>query len=146
MRIEAALNGVTRMFLDTAPVIYEVERHPDFVAVVDPIFDRLDTDITSVISPITLAECLVGPLKSGLSELEQAYLNLLNREDVVFVASSAEIAHRAAQIRVQHNLQLADALQIATALQAGCEAFLTNDEQLKRVTTLRMVVVKELEV
>jgi predicted nucleic acid-binding protein len=37
------------------------------------------------------------------------------------------------------------ALQIAIALEVGCEAFLTNDVQLKRVTELKVLVVVELE-
>jgi predicted nucleic acid-binding protein len=43
-------------------------------------------------------------------------------------------------------LKLPDALQIATALVAGCEAFLTNDVQLSRVTKLKIILVSELEV
>lgn len=39
-----------------------------------------------------------------------------------------------------------DALQIATAVVSNCEAFFTNDVQLKRVTELRVLVVSELEV
>lgn len=145
MQIDEALSGVSRLFLDTAPVIYVVERNPQFVNVVDPIFDRLDLDITSVISPVTLAECLVGPMRLGLSDLERAYLNLLNRDDVIFVDSDPPIAREAARIRCEYNFQLADALQIATALQASCDAFLTNDHQLKQTTELKVLVVKELE-
>ncbi|HEX8180785.1 MAG TPA: hypothetical protein VF525_14645 [Pyrinomonadaceae bacterium] len=37
-----------------------------------------------------------------------------------------------------------DALQIATALQAGCEAFLTNDAARQRVTDLRVLVLDQL--
>ncbi len=39
-----------------------------------------------------------------------------------------------------------DALQVAVALEAGCEAFLTNDAALKRVTALRILVLDELRV
>lgn len=31
MRIDEALQGVTRLFLDTAPVIYYVEKHPTYL-------------------------------------------------------------------------------------------------------------------
>jgi predicted nucleic acid-binding protein len=145
MQIDEALRGVARLFLDTAPVIYEVERNPRFVGVVDPVFERLDLDIASVISPVTLAECLVGPMRLGLADLEKAYLNLLNREDVIFVDTDLFIAREAARIRSQYNFQLADALQLATALRANCDAFLTNDAQLKQITELKILVVQELE-
>jgi hypothetical protein len=69
MRISDALAGVSRLFLDTAPVIYFVERNPQFVDFVDPIFERLEVDITAVASPITLSECLVGAIRLGLWRL-----------------------------------------------------------------------------
>ncbi|MEH1906793.1 MAG: hypothetical protein V7L05_01175 [Nostoc sp.] len=62
MKISDALANVSRLFLDTAPVIYFVERNPQFVDLVDPIFDRLEADITAVASAITLSECLVGAI------------------------------------------------------------------------------------
>jgi predicted nucleic acid-binding protein len=71
---------------------------------------------------------------------------VLHQDEVVFVDINASIARDAARIRVRYNLQLPDALQVATALTAGCEAFLTNDTALKRVTELRILVVGELVV
>ncbi len=38
-----------------------------------------------------------------------------------------------------------DALQVATALAAGCAALLTNDARLQRVTELRVLVLDEIE-
>lgn len=146
MRISDALVGVSRLFLDTAPVIYFVERNPQFVDLVDPIFDRLEADITAVVSGITLSECLVGAIRLGLVDLEQAFIDVLQQDEVVFVEINAAIAREAARIRVRYNLQLPDALQVAAAIIAGCEAFLTNDTALKRVTELRVLVVGELSV
>jgi predicted nucleic acid-binding protein len=146
MNISDGLAGVSRLFLDTAPVIYFVERNPHFVNLVDPIFERLETDITPVVSPITLAECLIHPLRLGLADLEQAFVNILQQEEVIFMDVNSSVAREAARIRVRYNLQLPDALQVASALIAKCQAFLTNDEALKRVTELRVLVVGELEV
>ena len=53
MKIDEALNGVRRLFLDTAPVVYFVEQNPEFIDRVEPIFARLDRDIISVVSSIT---------------------------------------------------------------------------------------------
>ena len=146
MRISDALAGVSSLFLDTAPVIYFVERNPQFVDLVDPIFDRLEADITAVVSGITLSECLVGAIRLGSADLEQAFVDVLQQDEVVFVEINAAIARSSARIRVRYNLQLPDALQVAAAIIAGCEAFLTNDTALKRVTELRVLVVGELSV
>lgn len=146
MKINDALVGVSRLFLDTAPVIYFIERNPHFVNLVEPIFEKLEVDITAVVSPITLAECLIHPLRLGLADLEQAFVDVLQQEEVIFVNINSPIAQEAARIRVLYNLQLPDALQLAIAISTNCEAFLTNDEAFKRVEELRVLVVNELEV
>ena len=55
------------------------------------------------------------------------------------------MGEHAAKLRARHNLALADALQFAVALAANCQAFLTNDKRLKRVSELSVLVVDELE-
>jgi predicted nucleic acid-binding protein len=82
----------------------------------------------------------------GLTDLEQAYLILFDQESIVFVDINLTIACEAARIRFRYNLQLADSLQIATAIAAHCDAFLTNDAQLKRVSELKVLVISELTV
>ena len=42
-------------------------------------------------------------------------------------------------------MRLPDALQIAVAIQEGCEAFLTNDRRLARVAELRVLLLDDLE-
>ena len=54
-------------------------------------------------------------------------------------------AQRAAELRAAYRLLTPDALQLTVALEAGCEALLTNDRTLKRVTELRVLVLDELE-
>ena len=56
-----------------------------------------------------------------------------------------EIADKAAQLRAQYNLRTPDALHIASAIESGCQALLTNDLGIKRVTELRVLVLDELE-
>jgi hypothetical protein len=41
--------------------------------------------------------------------------------------------------------QLPDSIQIATVIVSGCDAFLTNDVALKKVTEIRSIVVNKLE-
>jgi predicted nucleic acid-binding protein len=48
-------------------------------------------------------------------------------------------------ISARYSLRTPDALQVATALAAGCAALLTNDVRLQRVTELRVLVLDELE-
>ncbi|TVR04082.1 MAG: type II toxin-antitoxin system VapC family toxin [Phormidium sp. GEM2.Bin31] len=146
MKIETALAGVSRLFLDTAPIIYFVERNPSFVDRVDSIFERFESEIMPVVGSVTVAECLVGALQMSLRDLEQAYMAIFGSDDVLFVENTLTISQEAARVRVQYNLQLPDALQIAAAMGSGCQAFLTNDAQLKRIAELDILLVSELEV
>jgi predicted nucleic acid-binding protein len=146
MKIEEALKGVKRLFLDTAPVVYFVEQNPDFIGRVEPIFARLDLDIIGVVSAVTLAECLVFPIKRGLTDLEKAFEEIIDSEHVEFVVTDREIAKLTAIIRAKYNFQLPDSIQIATAIASGCDAFLTNDTALNKVTEIRAIVVCKLEV
>ena len=88
----------------------------------------------------------MGAYRLNQTEAVTNFVGYLTQEGTDFVQISAEIGDRAAQLRVKYNLQLTDALQIATALEARCEAFLTNDTQLKRAVELKVLVVAELEV
>ena len=68
MKLANALENVQRLFLDTAPAIYFLERHPAYFARMEAFFRiRRDRKIVIVTSPVTLAECLVHPFRRGLT-------------------------------------------------------------------------------
>jgi predicted nucleic acid-binding protein len=133
------------IFLDTAPIIYFVEKNPIYAAFVQPVFEHLDEGkITGVVSPITLAECLVLPYKIGRLDLIQIFTELLvYSQQVIFCEIDQTIADKAANLRARYNLTLTDAIQIATAIQAGCDAFLTNDADLKKISDLPILFLSE---
>ena len=148
VNVADALRGVARLFLDTAPVVYHIERHPNYTVVVDEIFDRIDAGtMAGVTSPITLSECLVVPIRLGQVNLQQDFADLIvSGQGITFVPLDDAIARRAAELRARYNLALTDALQIATALAAGCDAFLTNDLALQRVQEVPILVIDQLQV
>ena len=144
MKLPDALGTSQQMFVDTAPIIYFVEKHPRYFATVSAVFDRVDDDqLAPVVSPITLAECLVYPYRMGHADAARMFKELLTHR-MRFVPIEETIASQAAELRARHNLSLPDALQCAVALNARCDAFLTNDIALKRVTELNVVVLDDL--
>ncbi|MDY7052079.1 type II toxin-antitoxin system VapC family toxin [Limnospira fusiformis] len=147
MKIEEAFQSVNRLFLDSAPVIYYVDMNPGYSAIMDGIFDLIRAaQIRVVTSPVTLAECLILPLRDSNLSQQQLFIDIITGQDTAdFVNITSEIARTAADIRARYRLQLPDAFQIATALDAGCQAFLTNDAQLKRIAELKILLVSELE-
>lgn len=149
MTIADSLQGVRRLFLDSAPVIYFVERNPQYFDLARAFFERINEGtLIGVASPVTLAECLVRPYSLGQIEFQRYFIDLLtNSTNIEFVPIASQyLAIQAAQIRAGYNLQLPDAFQIAVALTANCEAILTNDVTLRRVTELRVLVLDEVEV
>ncbi len=146
MTVDDALQGGTKLGLDTAPFIYLVENNPAYVAVVEKIFRRIDAGaVQGFSSIITLAEVLIHPKQLGDAALETQYRNiLLSGRNFTLLSLDTLLADASADLRARYRLRLADSLQIAATLSAGCEAFLTNDRGLKRVTELRILVVDEL--
>ena len=145
MSLTEQLKSSRQIFLDTAPVIYFVENHPSYAPIMQPIFNRLDNgDLIAVISPITLAECLVLPYKLNKPDITKIFTELLvNSQSVLFAPLDEIIADLAAELRARYNLALADAFQIAVAIHTHCDAFLTNDGELRRVTEIPVFVISE---
>jgi len=78
MTIEVWLGRVRRVFLDTAPIIYYVEKNDRYAALLCEVFDRIDREaLTAVTSPITLAECLVVPIRLRKTKLARDFGDLL---------------------------------------------------------------------
>lgn len=138
---------MARLFLDTAPVIYFVEQHPTFAAQMEGVFVRMERgEWTAVVSPVTLAECLIIPYREGNRRLAKLFFELLTGgPGIEFFPLDETTAEKAAALRARYGITLADALQLACALTAGCEFFLTNDERLRRVSEISVRLVGELK-
>ena len=146
MTLADALRGVSLLFLDTAPVIYQVEQNPAYSALAGAVFQEIDAGrVGAVTSPVTLAECLVHPYKSAAAARVQAFIALITiGQNTQFVTIDQHIAQKAAELRARYNLLLPDAFQAATALAAGCDALLTNDHGFQRVGELKILLLDDL--
>ncbi|HEX9961610.1 MAG TPA: PIN domain-containing protein [Pyrinomonadaceae bacterium] len=103
-------------------------------------------EITGITSVISLCEVLIHPLRNQNLNLKQRYLDILQNSPNFFTKSiNSATAQTAASLRAKYNLRTPDALQIATALENGCDAFLCNDKDLKRVTELKILILDEIE-
>jgi predicted nucleic acid-binding protein len=146
--LDDALSGVDRLFFDTAPIIYFVEAHPTYDAILTEIFRRTDNGaLSGMTSVITLCEVLVHPFIQDNVRLQHEYHDLLlNSENFQIAPIDTDTAARAAKLRARYQLRTPDALQIAAALNMNCEAVLTNDTNLRRVTELRVIVLNDLAI
>jgi predicted nucleic acid-binding protein len=147
VKISDALEGVQRLYTETAPLIYYVEENPTYVAKMDAIIEAIeDRPIEAISSVITLTEVLTHPLKLGNTRLEREYRDiLLHSGGFRLLTITARIAESAAALRARYNLRTPDALHVAAGIDARCDAFLTNDTGIKCVTEIAVLVLDELE-
>lgn len=147
MKLDDALLNVGVLGLDTSPFIYFVEQHPLYVSLMRKVFKQITSgDFRACSSVITLTEVLVQPLRQSNRNLADDYRDLLfNGTNFQLFSLTAAIAERAAELRAKHNLRTPDALQISTALENNCDAFLCNDKDLKRVTEMQILILDDLE-
>jgi predicted nucleic acid-binding protein len=126
------------LLIDSPPIIYFLEDHPQFGPRLAPLFaahaaGRLRFAVTT----ISVAEVLVGPLRAGDDALAQRYRAIL--ESWQSVTLDLDIAASAARLRASLRLGLADAVQAASALAINAAALVTHDRDFSRLRSLRII-------
>jgi len=129
------------LVVDTAPIIYWLAGNPRLADRFAPVFEAAESGAAQiVISTVTLAEVLAGPLRVGNELLTAQYREALTRSAGWQVLPfDAELAVEAARVRAVYRLRLPDAIQVATAIRAGAAALVTHDRALRRVRGLRVL-------
>jgi len=71
------------VYLDANPIIYTVEKHPVYGALLQPLWQAAQAHTIEVVSnDLALMESLVGPLKNGDTALEKTYEQALVGTDM----------------------------------------------------------------
>lgn len=132
-------DGAT-ILVDTNPIIYVFEGNP-LAAPFVSVFEAIDVGrIQALVTPITIAEVVCGPMKTGNEALAERYRYALcsgigwNLREM-----DADIAMLAARLRIQHRIKLPDAIQLATAVHEGCHALLTYDRDFGDATAVNIL-------
>jgi predicted nucleic acid-binding protein len=131
--------------LDTSLFIYHLEDHPRFGPVTTDLLVALEEgSFRGVTSVLTLLEILVKPKADGKQEAVRDYEFFLTTfPNLAFVPMGLEVARRAADLRAGYRFRTPDAIQLATALEQGATAFLTNDKKLKPVSELEVSILDD---
>ncbi len=133
------------IYLDASVLIYSVERIEPYRTLLEPLWRHAqDGNLIIVSSPIIVVETLVKPLQDGNTDIEAQYRELFGSKAVVLLDAPYAVFEDAARLRADTGLQTPDALHAATALDAGCALFLTNDSDFRRVPRLPVVVLRDL--
>lgn len=137
MTIAGELNRVSSLFIDTAPIIYYIEAHPQFGPLAKEVFDSfLSGRITAYSSVLTLTEVLPKPMESGDVKLARKFSEFLEHgKNLNLVEITAAIAKQAGVLRGHY--------PVLRALDAGADAFITNDKKLKRMKEINVLVLSD---
>lgn len=137
-----ALTGVAYVGIDSSPFIYLIETHPAYLSLVEPLFERIDVgEINAVTSTITVAEVTVLPLRQQRYDLRDKYQSLLlNNRNLDIIAVDIQVAQIAAELRAKFGVRLPDAIQVAAAVLAKCDAFITNDRSLRQIIDIPILI------
>lgn len=129
------IDGHHRISLDSSPLIYFLEDDPLRAPFVEDLLGLSGAGgVTLVISAVTEAELLVGPLRAADPTAATVVRALLDGDAQIRVRDvTRSIAQEAALLRAEERLGLIDAIVVATALEERCTALVGNDRALRRI-------------
>jgi len=136
------LHGVV---FDTMVLIYLLEDQPKYASCCEKLLEWTEAGLfAGTISPITMAEIIVKPLRAGRMDLADAYQAALkNLPNVMLCECSWRTGVMAGSLRAKYGLALPDMLQVACAMEHG-GALITNDKALKRIGEVKIILLDEL--
>jgi predicted nucleic acid-binding protein len=146
MILSDELKQVQTIFLDTAPIIYYIEAHPQFGPLAKEIVNSFQVgNLTAFSSVISLVEVLPKPVQTGNEKLVKKFSEFLRTgKNISLLDISSDIAESAGRLRGRYtSLRAMDAIQIAVAINVGADAFITNDVRLKQITELKTIVLND---
>ena len=143
--LRARLASHKKVSLDTSLFIYQWEAHSRYSPLTDFVFASIErSDFVAVTSTITMSELLVHPYRDeDILKVNELFGKLSAYPNLQWIAPSLEIAAVAARVRASYRLRTPDALQAATAIEAGVTAMLTNDAVFKRVPDFDVLVLDD---
>ena len=126
------------LLVDSAPIIYVLEAHPQLAQRFEPLFAaHAAGKLRFAVTTVTIVEVLTGPFRSGNTALARRYQDTL--ESWQCVELNIEIAESAARLCASLRLRLADAVQAASALAIDAAALVTHDRDFSRLKSMRII-------
>jgi len=145
LKLLKTLGDVKTVALDTAPLIYYIEEHKDYIEIIDPLFIQINQGhIGACTSVITLIEVLTKPIEAANKILIGKYEEILtNTHNLTVIDIDKSIAIESAKLRAKYTIRTPDAIQMVVGIMNGAKAFITNDHNLKKVKEIRVIVLND---
>ncbi|MGA2466442.1 MAG: PIN domain-containing protein [Thermodesulfobacteriota bacterium] len=102
-----------KVSLDTAPIIYFIEKHHKYLSVLRPVFVEIDAgNIEAITSTITLLEVLIHPFRTGNEALAEKYRDiLLYCKGLTTFEILHEVSETSSRLRAKYSIKTPDAIQ-----------------------------------
>ena len=146
MTLSEELKRINSIFINTAPIIYYIEAHPQFGPLAKEVVSAFQSGKLKVYSSvITLTEVLPKPIERGDEKLARKFAEFLKHgRNLTLIEISEGTAEAAGRLRGRFPfLKTVDAIQLAGALDLRVEAFLTNDVKLQQFNELKVIILKD---
>ena len=128
--------------LDTALFIYHLDNIEPYYLLTTEIFDAfVDGNLQGVLSTVSVAEFVVKPFQENRIEEITNFEQLIFALSIDVVDSTFQIAKQAGKLRAEYGIKIPDALIFCTALENGCDAFITNDKNFRKLEAEGIAVV-----
>lgn len=121
-------------YLDASAVIYLLEGSTAVRAQVAARIAQAEEDPGGrlLASRLSRLECRVKPLRAGDAAMLATYDAFFTRSRLTILGVSAAVLDRATDLRARHGFKVPDAIHLASAIEAGADAFLTGDAGLTK--------------
>jgi len=133
-----------KLFLDACSIIYLIESQQQQGQATRLLLDKaLQNKTQLIVSRLSFLECRVLPLKEHNTELLARYNRFFQLPSIRIIELTADVVNLATDLRANYSqsLRTPDALQVACALSAHADQFLTGDKKLSAIEELEIVLV-----
>lgn len=134
---------MTRLALDASALIYLVEGSTTVRKHMSRRVDAVLADPAGQLlaSRVARLECRVKPLRDNNDALLEEYEAVFGADEFVLLDVTAAVLDRATELRARHGFKTPDAIQLASAIEAGADAFVTGDAGLAKCPGMTVEVV-----
>lgn len=135
-----------RVYLDSNVLIYLLEASPRWGPSAESLLRSCSLGQSeAVVGDAVVAEVMVGALRSPAGDLARETAALFTDGPLTVVSHDSDVFLQAARIRASLGGHLLDALHVATALAAGCDAVVSHDARMPRVPEMPVLRLDELD-
>lgn len=129
------VEGTPLYGVDSMVFVYHFEGNQEFGPAAGRLLQAAEEGRCRLVcSIISLLEVLVVPKRRGREDLCQVYREMFESfPHLSVVPVHAGIAEVASDLRATQNLRTPDAIHLATALHAGADAFVSQDDRLRNL-------------